>query len=110
MNIKIGNTPMIKIKYKFNGKEEYMYSKLEAFNITGSIKDRVAFYILKKAYDDGSLKKGQEIVEATSGNTGIALAALGRYFGNSVHIFMPDWVSKERRSIIEMYGAKKAKG
>jgi len=52
------------------------------------------------------LKKGQEIVEATSGNTGIALAALGRYFGNSVHIFMPDWVSKERRSIIEMYGAK----
>ena len=57
MNIKIGNTPMIKIKYKFNGKEEYMYSKLEAFNITGSIKDRVAFYIIKEAYKKGELKK-----------------------------------------------------
>ena len=106
MNIKIGNTPIIKIKYNYNGKENIMYAKLEAYNISGSIKDRVAYYIIDKAYKEGSLKKGQEIVEATSGNTGIALSALGNIFGNPVQIFMPDWVSKERVHLMNMYGAK----
>lgn len=105
MNIKIGNTPLIKIKYKYNRKEEEIYTKLEAYNLTGSIKDRVAYYIIKRAYEEGKLKKGMTIVEATSGNTGIALAAMGALFGNPVHIFMPDWVSKERIKLMEMYNA-----
>ena len=106
MNIKIGNTPLIKIEYKYNGKENYIYTKLESYNITGSIKDRVAYYMIQKAYESGDLKKGQEIVEATSGNTGIALAAMGVFFGNPVRIFMPDWVSKERLDLMKMYNAK----
>ena len=106
MNLKVGNTPLIKIKYKYNGKEKYIYTKLESYNITGSIKDRVALYIIKQAYKQGKLKKGMEIVEATSGNTGISLSALGAYFGNPVHIFMPDWVSKERLNLMKMYNAK----
>jgi len=106
MNLKIGNTPLIKIKYKYNGKENYIYTKLESYNITGSIKDRVALYIIKQAYKEGKLKKGMEIVEATSGNTGIALSAMGAYFGNPVHIFMPDWVSKERLNLMKMYNWK----
>lgn len=105
MNIKIGNTPMIKIRYKYNNKEEEFYTKLEFYNLTGSIKDRVAYYILNKAYEQGMLKKGMEVVEATSGNTGISLSAMGSYLENPVHIFMPDWVSKERLSLMKMYNA-----
>ena len=108
MNIKIGNTPLIKIKYKYNSKENYIYTKLEFYNLTGSIKDRVAYYIIKNAYERGTLKKGMPLVEATSGNTGIAIAAFGTYFGNPVHIFMPDWVSKERTNLMKMYNAKVA--
>ena len=106
MNIRIGNTPMIRIKYRYNGKENYIYSKLESYNLTGSIKDRVAYYIIKEAYKKGEIKKGQKIVEATSGNTGIALAALGSTFGNPVRIYMPDWVSIERQKLMEMYNAE----
>ena len=106
MNIKVGNTPVIKINYKYQGKENFIFAKLEAFNLSGSIKDRVAYYIIKEAYKRGELKKGMEIVEATSGNTGIALAAMGAFFGNPVHIFMPDWVSEERLKIMKMYNAK----
>lgn len=105
MNIKIGNTPLIKIKYKYNGKEDYIYTKLEAYNLTGSIKDRIAYYIIKRAYEEGTLKNGMTIVEATSGNTGIAISAMGALFGNPVHIFMPDWGSKERISLMQMYNA-----
>lgn len=106
MNIKIGNTPLIRIKYRYNGKENYIYTKLESYNLTGSIKDRVAYYIIQEAYKSGKLKKGIEIVEATSGNTGIALAAMGAFYGNPVHIYMPNWVSEERLSLMKMYGAK----
>ena len=106
MNIKVGNTPMIRIKYKYNGKEKYIYTKLESYNLTGSIKDRVAYYIIKKAYQDGKLKKGMTIVEATSGNTGIALSAMGSYFKNPVRIYMPNWVSKERQDLMKMYNAE----
>ena len=106
MNIKIGNTPLIKIKYKYNEKINYIYTKLESYNLTGSIKDRVAYYIINQAYKEEKLKKGMEIVEATSGNTGISLAAMGALFGNPVHIYMPDWVSKERLDLMKMYNAK----
>lgn len=104
--IKIGNTPMIKINYKYNGEEKFIFSKLEFYNLTGSIKDRVAYYIIKDAYQKGMIKRGMTIVEATSGNTGIALAAMGNIFGNPVRIYMPDWVSKERVNIMKMYGAE----
>lgn len=102
----IGNTPMIKIEVKYLEKIINVYAKLEYYNYTGSIKDRIAYYIIKESYKDGSLKKGMPIIEATSGNTGISFAALGAYFGHPVHIFMPDWASKERIDIMKLYGAE----
>lgn len=102
----LGNAPIIKINYIYNNKRKSIYSKLEYYSLTGSIKDRVAYYILKNAKERGELKDNMPIIEATSGNTGIALAALGSYYNHPVYIFMPDWVSKERISLIECYGAK----
>lgn len=101
----IGNTPMIKINYKFKGEERYIYTKLEYYNLTGSIKDRVAYYIIKNAKERGNLKDNMAIVEATSGNTGISIAALGSYYNHPVYIFMPDWASKERVELMKSYGA-----
>ena len=107
MNIEklVGNTPMIRIDYEYEGKQGSIYSKLEFYNYSGSIKDRIALYIIQKERENGNLKDGQSIVEVTSGNTGISFSALGALFGHDVHIFMPDWVSLERRKLIEMYGA-----
>lgn len=105
MNKLIGNTPMIKITYKYKNKIKDMYAKLEYYNYTGSIKDRIADYIINESYKDGSLKEGMPIIEATSGNTGISFSALGRLYNHSVHIFMPNWVSSERINIMKMYGA-----
>ncbi len=101
----IGNTPMIKINYEYEGKAGSIYTKLEYYNYSGSIKDRIAYYIIKKEKECGKLKDDQAIVEVTSGNTGIAFSAIGALLGHEVHIFMPDWASLERRKIIEMYGA-----
>ena len=108
MNIEklIGNTPMIKINYEYEGRPGSIYTKLEFYNYSGSIKDRMALYIIQNERKNGNLKEGQPIVEVTSGNTGIAFSAIGALLGHEVHIFMPDWVSTERRKIIEMYGAK----
>ena len=101
----VGNTPMIKINYEYNGKNKYVYTKLEYYNLTGSIKDRVAQYIIKNALKTGKLKEGMPIIEATSGNTGIALSAIGAKIKCPVYIFMPDWASKERIELMKMYGA-----
>ena len=101
----IGNTPMIKINYSYKNKLQHLYAKLEYFNLTGSIKDRMAYYIIKNALCCNKLKKGQPIIEATSGNTGISFSAIGAYLGCPVHIFMPDWLSIERQKILSMYGA-----
>ena len=101
----IGNTPMIKINYEYKGKQNYIYAKLEYFNIIGSIKDRVAYYIIKNAKQRGELKEGMPIIEATSGNTGISIAALGAYYNHPVYIFMPDWASKERVELMKSFGA-----
>ncbi len=101
----IGNTPMIKISYR-NGKNvNSVYTKLESYNLTGSIKDRAAFYMIDKAKEQGILKDGMPIIEATSGNTGIAISALGAYYKHPVYIFMPDWSSVERVKLMEFYGA-----
>lgn len=102
----IGNTPLIKIKYQYKQKTNYIYAKLESYNLTGSIKDRTAYYIITKAKERGTLKENMPIIEATSGNTGISLAALGRYYHHPVYIFMPNWVSEERIKIMQSYGAK----
>ncbi len=101
----VGNTPMIKIDYEYEGKTGSIYAKLEYYNYSGSIKDRIALHIIQKERENGNLTEGQAIVEVTSGNTGIAFSAIGALFGHDVHIFMPDWVSIERRNLIEMYGA-----
>ena len=84
LNNLIGKTPLIKIKYKYNGVIKTACCKAEWYNLSGSIKDRVAYYILKNAYLDGSLKENQTIVEVTSGNMGISFAALSRYLGNKM--------------------------
>ena len=101
----IGNTPMIKITYKIENEIKYMYTKLESYNPTGSIKDRVAYYIITKAQERGELKEGMPIIEATSGNTGISLAAFGAYYKHPVYIFMPDWASSERVKLMQSFGA-----
>ena len=101
----VGNTPMIKINYEYEGKKGNIFTKLEYYNYSGSIKDRIALYIIQKEHENGNLHKGQSIVEVTSGNTGISFSAVGALFGHEVHIFMPDWVSLERRKLIQMYGA-----
>ena len=101
----IGNTPMIKIKYKNGENINSIYTKLEFYNPTGSIKDRVAYYMIIKAKERGVLKENMPIVEATSGNTGISISALGAYFKHPVYIFMPDWASIERVKLMKSYGA-----
>ena len=102
----VGNTPMVKIKYANKGKQFSLFAKLEYYNFSGSIKDRMAYHILSKSYADGLIKPNDIIVEATSGNTGIAFSALGRALGHQVIIYMPDWMSKERMDIISSYGAE----
>lgn len=99
------NTPLAEITYKYKGQESKIYAKLEFYSLSGSIKDRIAEYILDKAMERGEYKKGQPIVETTSGNTGIAFSALGARYGSPVHIFMPDWASEERQQIMKLYGA-----
>jgi cysteine synthase len=101
----IGNTPMLAITFSLGEKVRTLYAKAEYLNLTGSIKDRMALHIILQAYRSGCLRPGDTILEATSGNTGIALSAIGRALGHPVTIYMPDWMSRERVSLIESYGA-----
>jgi cysteine synthase A len=102
----IGNTPLLAIRFSFRGKERVIYAKAEHLNMTGSIKDRMAYHILKKAYQEGRIQPGYTIAETTSGNTGISFAAIGRALGHQVVIFMPDWMSQERVALIKSLGAR----
>lgn len=101
----IGNTPMIEIIYKYKGIKKSIYAKLEFYNITGSIKDRMVSYILTKNKKNGNILPGQPLIEATSGNTGISLASFASSLNHPVYIFMPDFVSVERKKLLESYGA-----
>ena len=101
----IGNTPLLEIEFTFRGERRVLYAKAENLNMTGSIKDRMAIYILKKAYERGTLAPGGLIIEATSGNTGISFSAIGRALGHPVAIFMPNWMSAERINLIRSLGA-----
>lgn len=101
----VGNTPMLKLKYTYKGKPGHIFVKCEHYNLTGSIKDRMALYILSQSYKKGAIQQGDTIIEATSGNTGIAFAAIGRALGHPVKIIMPNWLSRERIDIIQSLGA-----
>jgi cysteine synthase len=102
----IGNTPLLAVEFYYKEKIRTIYAKAENLNMTGSIKDRMALYIIKKAYERGNIKTGAEIIEATSGNTGISFSAIGRALGHRVIIYMPDWMSRERIELIKSLGAK----
>ena len=102
----IGNTPLLEIACRFRGRPRRVFAKAENLNLTGSIKDRMAWHILDRAYATGALAPGDRLVEATSGNTGISFAALGRSLGHPVTIFMPDWMSGERVDLIRSFGAE----
>lgn len=102
----IGRTPLLAIHLRRRGERRVIFAKAEHYNLTGSIKDRMALNILKCAYDRGELRPGDTIAEATSGNAGIAIAALGRALGHPVRIYMPDWMSEERKALLRSLGAE----
>ncbi|ALL06617.1 cysteine synthase [Pedobacter sp. PACM 27299] len=102
----VGNTPMLELHYQYKGKPGKIYVKCEHYNLTGSIKDRMALNIMYEAYNSCAIKPGDTIIEATSGNTGIAFAAIGRALGHPVKIIMPNWLSQERIDIIKSMGAE----
>lgn len=100
----IGNTPLLKMPYEKGFAD--IYIKLESLNPFGSVKDRIAMGMIQDAKETGRLKKGQRIVEPTSGNTGVALAAVGAALDHPVTIVMPESMSIERRQLIQAYGAE----
>jgi cysteine synthase A len=101
----VGNTPLLAVDILYRGEFRRIHAKHESLNFTGSVKDRMALFVLEQAYADGRIHAGFRIVEATSGNTGISFAAIGRALGHPVTIFMPDWMSAERMSLIASFGA-----
>jgi len=102
----VGNTPTISLMCEIDGKSYDILAKYEVWNYTGSIKDRMAYRILESAYNSESITAGDTIVEATSGNTGVSFAAMGAYLGHPVQIYMPDWLSEERKQLLRFYGAE----
>lgn len=102
----IGNTPLVKINNMHSNPRVEIYAKLEGFNPTGSIKDRIALKMIEEAERDGELTKDKIIIESTSGNTGIGLAMIGRVKGYQVHIVMSSAVSVERQKMVKAFGGK----
>lgn len=104
----VGNTPLLRLNQleKELNLEAKLLGKLESFNLTGSVKDRIALNMIKQAEMQGVLKEGSIIVEATSGNTGIGLAAIGTAKGYEVILVMPETMTVERRQLMKAYGAK----
>ncbi|WP_062525170.1 cysteine synthase A [Demequina rhizosphaerae] len=102
----IGNTPLVKINQLTEGVDATVLGKLEFYNPANSVKDRLGVAIVDAAEADGSLQPGGTIIEATSGNTGIALAMVGAARGYSVVLTMPETMSKERRALLRAFGAE----
>ncbi len=102
----IGNTPLVELTRLAAGLPVRIFAKLEGNNPGGSVKDRPAWYMVKKAEESGLLSPGKTILEPTSGNTGIALAMIGAARGYRVKLVMPGCVSIERRAVLEAYGAE----
>jgi len=102
----IGNTPLVEIRHSVRKPGVKIYGKLEGQNPGGSVKDRAAYSMIKGALDRGELRPGVRLVEATSGNTGIALAMIARLFGVDITLIMPDNSTEERVQTMEAYGAE----
>lgn len=102
----VGNTPLVEFTNLNCGSKVRIFGKLEGANPSGSVKDRPAYYMIKKAEESRELVHGKIILEATSGNTGIALAMIGAAKGYKVKLIMPDCVSVERRRILEAFGSE----
>jgi cysteine synthase A len=102
----VGNTPLVRINRILDGAKAQVYAKLEFYNPSSTVKDRIGIAMIDDAEKSGRLKPGGTIVEATSGNTGVALAMVGAARGYKVILTMPDSVSKERRTLIKAYGAQ----
>ncbi len=102
----IGKTPLLELALNYKGSKRCIFVKAEYLNLSGSIKDRIALAIMKNAYENLNIDSSYTIVEATSGNTGIAFSAMGAYLGNKVRIYMPDKMSIERKKLIAGYGAE----
>ncbi len=101
----IGNTPLVKINKLAAYEHVKIFAKIEGFNPTGSIKDRIAYFMLTEAQKKGELCKGKTIIEATSGNTGISIAMIGKVMGYDVELVMSEAVSVERRQMMKAFGA-----
>jgi S-sulfo-L-cysteine synthase (O-acetyl-L-serine-dependent) len=102
----IGNTPLVRLEKINPNKNVALYVKLEGNNPGGSVKDRAAYNMIQSAFERGELKEGMKLIEATSGNTGIALAMVSRLLGVQMELVMPDNATKERIQTMEAYGAK----
>ncbi|MDA8078304.1 MAG: cysteine synthase family protein [Nitrospiraceae bacterium] len=102
----IGNTPLVKIETINPNPAVTLFGKLEGNNPGGSVKDRIAYFMIRDAEESGRIKKGETILEATSGNTGIGLAMVGAAKGYRVKLVMPECVSLERRKVLEAFGAE----
>ena len=102
----VGHTPLLVIHLRYRGQETKLYAKAEYFNLTGSIKDRMALHILAAGLRSGQLRPGGLVSEATSGNAGIAITAMATALGHPVRIYMPDWMSAERIALMRLYGAQ----
>lgn len=102
----IGNTPLVKSMVLNTNPNVSLYFKLEGDNPGGSVKDRAAYYMIKTALDTGEIDKKSKLIEATSGNTGIALAMIAGIFKLDIELVMPESATKERVQTMEAYGAK----
>lgn len=102
----IGNTPLIELKKLSPSPKVRICAKMESANPGGSVKDRAAYWMIQRAIDRGDLRSGTKLIEATSGNTGIALAMMGALFGLDVELVMPEGATRERVLLMEAYGAK----
>jgi len=102
----VGNTPMVELKHVTVNKQVTIYAKLEGNNPGGSVKDRAAYGMIQGAFDRGELKPGIKLIEATSGNTGIALAMISSLFGVEIELVMPEDATRERVLTMQAFGAK----
>src|SRR3954470_11660870 len=102
----VGNTPMVELKHVIVNPDVTIYAKLEGNNPGGSVKDRAAYGMIKGALDRGEITPGIKLIEATSGNTGIALAMIASLFGVEIELVMPEDATRERVLTMEAFGAK----